>query len=99
MHQHMFIYAFVDASIAIYTHSECNAYKSDNNRALRVCGRTISRVIRKQSSSDKNIRYNRCGYKDKHVQELYPSPEALRGLTVPPILTRADTDNVRMDCA
>ena len=42
MHQHMFIYAFVDASIAIYTHSECNAYKSDNNIALRVCGRTIS---------------------------------------------------------
>jgi hypothetical protein len=83
-----------------HTHSECNAYKSDNSIALRVCYQTIlNRAIRKQSSSIKNKGYDRYGYQDKHVQELYPAPEALRGLTVPPVLTRADPNNVRMDCA
>jgi hypothetical protein len=37
-----------------HTHSECNAYKSDNSIALRVCYQTIlNRAIRKQSSSNK----------------------------------------------
>lgn len=50
-------------------------------------------------SGNNQVKMKRYSDNNKHVQELYPASEALRGLTVPPVLTRADTDNMRMDCA